>query len=211
MRAKLDASNALGYSAAGIVAGVGEGVSEFRAGVRVACAGAGFASHAELLSVPKNLCVALPDAVDFEAAAFGTLGAIALQGVRLARPTLGESVVVVGLGLLGQLAVQLLRASGCRVYGVDPDSGRVGLARSLGADGGCAPGEGAARSVNEWSRGRGADAVIITAATESSEPVVFAGEVSRLRGRVVVVGQVGTDVPRDLYFRRELSLTVSMS
>jgi polar amino acid transport system substrate-binding protein len=111
VRAKLDAWNALGYSASGVVFDVGAGVEGLRAGDRVACAGAGFASHAELLSVPKNLCVRVPDGVDFESAAFGTLGAIALQGVRLAEPTLGESVVVIGLGLLGQLTAQLLRAT----------------------------------------------------------------------------------------------------
>src|ERR687889_377814 len=128
VREKLDESHALGYSAAGLVVEVGEGVTEFRAGERVACAGTGYAAHAELLSVPKNLCVRLPDAVDFESAAFATLGAIALQGVRLAEPTLGESVVVIGLGLIGQLAVQLLRANGCRVFGLDLDPSRVSLA-----------------------------------------------------------------------------------
>ena len=211
VRSKLGESVALGYSAAGVVAGVGEGVRGFAAGDRVACAGVGYASHAEVLSVPQNLCVRVPERVSFGEAAYATLGAIALQGVRLARPTLGESVVVVGLGLLGQLAAQLLRANGCRVFGVELDAGRLALARALGADEGCAPGDDAARRILDWTRGRGADAVLITAATESSEPVVLAGEASRLKGRVVVVGQVGTEVPRDLYFRRELSLTVSMS
>lgn len=211
VRSKLEESVALGYSAAGVVAGVGDDVRGFAAGDRVACAGLGYASHAEVLSVPQNLCVRVPGRVSFGEAAYATLGAIALQGVRLAQPTLGESVVVIGLGLLGQLAAQLLRANGCRVFGVDLDAGKIALARSLGADDGCAPDEGAAERIVAWTRGRGADAVIITAATPSSEPVVLAGEASRLKGRVVVVGQVGTDVPRDLYFRRELSLTVSMS
>ncbi len=211
VRAKLEESVALGYSAAGTVEEVGEEVEGFRVGDRVACAGVGYASHAELLSVPRNLCARVPDAVKFEEAAYTTLGAIALQGVRLAAPTLGESVVVIGLGLLGQLTAQLLRANGCRVYGIDPEEGKVGLAASLGADGGCAPDADAARKVSEWTRGRGADAVLITAASESSQPVELAGEVSRLRGRVVVVGQVGMEVPRDSYFRRELSLQVSMS
>ncbi|HEV3467978.1 MAG TPA: bi-domain-containing oxidoreductase [Pyrinomonadaceae bacterium] len=211
VRSKMEEAVALGYSAAGVVLGVGEGVRGFAAGDRVACAGVGYASHAEVLSVPQNLCARVPEGVSFGEAAYATLGAVALQGVRLAQPTLGESVVVIGLGLLGQLAAQLLRANGCRVFGVDPDEGRVELARALGLAGGCAPGEGAAERILEWTRGRGADAVVITAATESSEPVVLAGEASRLKGRVVVVGQVGTEVPRDLYFRRELSLTVSMS
>ena len=211
VRAKLDASNALGYSAAGVVVEVGEGVTEFAAGDRVACAGAGFASHAELLSVPKNLCVRLPDGADFEAGAFGTLGAIALQGVRLAEPTLGEAVVVVGLGLLGQLTVQLLKANGCRVFGVDLEESKVELARRLGAEDGALSGGDVKQRVMRWSRGRGADAVLITAATSSDGPVELAGEISRLRGRVVAVGLVGMSVPRKVYYERELTLKVSMS
>jgi len=211
VRAKLNSSNALGYSAAGIVIDVGDGVTEFRAGDRVACAGAGFASHAEVLSVPKNLCVRLPAGVGFEEAAFGTLGAIALQGVRLADVTLGESVVVIGLGLLGQLTVQLLKANGCRVFGVDLDLAKVELARSLGADDTVVSGEETKRIIVEWSRGRGADAVLITAATPSNQPIELAGEVSRLKGRVVAVGLVGLDIPRKIYFERELALKVSMS
>lgn len=211
VREKLDESHALGYSAAGVVAEVGEGVTEFRAGDRVACAGTGYAAHAELLSVPKNLCARLPDGVDFETAAFATLGAIALQGVRLAEPTLGESVVVIGLGLIGQLAAQLLKANGCRVFGVDLDASRVELAKSLGADDGRVAGAGVKEAVLKWSRGRGADAVLLTAATQSDEPVELAGEISRLRGRVVAVGLVGMNVPRQVYFQRELTLKVSMS
>jgi polar amino acid transport system substrate-binding protein len=211
VREKLDESHALGYSAAGIVVKVGEDVTEFRAGDRVACAGTGYATHAELLSVPKNLCVRLPDAVDFESGAFATLGAIALQGVRLAEPTLGESVVVIGLGLIGQLTAQLLKANGCRVFGVDLDASRVELGVQLGADDGCLTNEGVKDAVLKWSRGRGADAVVITAATHSDEPVQLAGEVSRLKGRVVAVGLVGMNVPRQIYFERELSLRVSMS
>ncbi|HWT00062.1 MAG TPA: bi-domain-containing oxidoreductase [Pyrinomonadaceae bacterium] len=211
VRSKLGSSTALGYSAAGIVLDVGEDVTEFRAGERVACAGAGYASHAEVLSVPKNLCVRLPDEVSFEEGAFGTLGAIALQGVRLAEPTLGEAVVVVGLGLLGQITVQLLKANGCRVFGVDLDPAKVELARELGADAAAVSDDGVRRAVAEWSRGRGADAVLITAATSSNQPIELAGEISRVKGRVVAVGMVGMDVPRNLYFKRELSLTVSMS
>jgi polar amino acid transport system substrate-binding protein len=208
---KLGSSTALGYSASGIVVGVGADVTEFRVGDRVACAGVGYASHAEVLSVPKNLCVHLPDGATFEAGAFGTLGAIALQGVRLAEPTLGEAVVVIGLGLLGQLSVQLLKANGCRVFGLDLDPQKVELARELGADRAMLNTEDAKRAVMEWSRGRGADAVLITAATPSNQPVELAGEISRLKGRVIAVGLVGLDVPRDLYFRRELTLRISMS
>ncbi|HEY1404952.1 MAG TPA: zinc-binding alcohol dehydrogenase, partial [Pyrinomonadaceae bacterium] len=211
VQSKLNAANALGYSAAGLVIDAGHDVTDFRAGDRVACAGAGFASHAEVLSVPKNLCVRVPDGVDFEAAAFGTLGAIALQGVRLAEPTLGESVVVIGLGLLGQLTVQLLKANGCRVLGVDLDASKVELARTLGADAGHVSGGETPAAVSEWSRGRGADAVLITAATSSDQPVELAGEISRLKGRVVAVGLVGMNVPRKIYYERELTLKVSMS
>jgi polar amino acid transport system substrate-binding protein len=208
---KLGSSNALGYSASGIVIGAGEDVTEFRAGDRVACAGVGYASHAEVLSVPVNLCVRLPDEATFEAGAFGTLGAIALQGVRLSEPTLGESIVVLGLGLLGQLTVQLLKANGCRVFGLDLDAQKVELARELGADHCMLNTEDAKRAVMEWSRGRGADAVLITAATQSNGPIELAGEISRLKGRVVAVGLVGLDVPRQLYFKRELTLRISMS
>jgi len=211
IRDKLDESHALGYSAAGIVIEVGSDVTEFRAGQRVACAGTGYATHAEILSVPKNLCVALPDNVDFESGAFATVGAIALQGVRLAEPTLGESIVVIGLGLIGQLTVQLLKANGCRVFGVDLDEAKVKLAKELAADDGCISNESAAGFIAEWSRGRGADAVIITAATSSDQPIEMAGEICRLKGRVVAVGLVGLNVPRQIYFQRELTLKVSMS
>lgn len=211
VRGKLASSQALGYSAAGTVMAVGDGVTEFVAGQRVACAGVGYASHAEVLSVPKNLVVPLPDEVDFEAGAFGTLGAIALQGVRLAEPTLGESMLVIGLGLVGQLTVQLLKANGCRVFGIDLDQSRVDLARQLGADAASTSGDDTKAAVMNWSAGQGVDAVLITAATDSNEPIEFAGDVSRLKGRVVVVGMTGLTVPRQSYFKRELSLQISMS
>jgi predicted dehydrogenase/threonine dehydrogenase-like Zn-dependent dehydrogenase len=211
VRTKLDSTKALGYSAAGIVAGVGENVEQFRVGDRVACAGAGYASHAEMLSVPKNLCVHLPEAVTFAEGAFGTLGAIALQGVRLAEPTLGESIVVIGLGLLGQITLQLLKANGCRVFGIDLDPAKIELASHLGADAGVVSGPETKQRVMEWSRGRGADAVLITAATQSNEPVQLAGEISRTKGRVVAVGLVGLDIPRQSFYERELMLKISMS
>lgn len=211
VRDKLANSTALGYSASGIVIGVGSDVTEFRIGDRVACAGVGYASHAEAISVPKNLCVQLPAEVDFEAGAFGTLGAIALQGVRLAEPTLGESVVVIGLGLVGQLTVQLLKANGCRVFGIDLDPARVELAKQLGADAGQVSGDDLKGTVLKWTRGRGADAVLITAATDSNEPVQLAGEISRLKGRVVIVGMTGMEIPRQTFYMRELALKISMS
>ena len=211
VRDKMAASQALGYSAAGIVAAVGEDVTEFSVGERVACAGVGFASHAEVLSVPKNLCVHLPEGVSFESGAYGTLGAIALQGVRLAEPTLGESVVVIGLGLVGQLTVQLLKANGCRVFGLDLDQSRVALALELGADKAAISSEASAKEIEAWTRGHGADAVLITAATDSNEPVELAARVSRLKGRVIVVGMTGMNIPRAPFFSRELKLVISMS
>jgi len=211
VRSKLGSLVALGYSAAGTVIEVGNDVSNFHVGDRVACAGVGYASHAEVLSVPKNLCVRLPDEVGFDAAAFSTLGAIALQGVRLAELSLGESVVVIGLGLIGQVTAQLLRANGCRVFGIDLDSQKIELAKQFGAEGGCAPDDDAKRRVLEWSRGRGADAVLITAATSSNAPVELAGEISRKKGRVVAVGAVGLNIPRQPYYDRELTFKISMS
>jgi len=211
VRDKMAASQSLGYSAAGIVEAVAEDVTEFRAGDRVACAGVGFASHAEVLSVPKNLCVHLPDGVSFESGAYGTLGAIALQGVRLAEPTLGESVVVIGLGLVGQLTVQLLKANGCRVFGLDLDQSRVALALELGADKAVVSSDAAAKEIETWTRGHGADAVLITAATDSNQPIELAARVSRLKGRVIVVGMTGMDIPRAPFFSRELKLVISMS
>jgi polar amino acid transport system substrate-binding protein len=210
VRDKLDQSHAVGYSAAGIVIETARDVTDFRAGDRVACAGTDYASHAEVISVPRNLCVRLPDQLSFEDGAFGTLGAIALQGVRLAEPTIGEAVVVIGLGLVGQLTVQLLKANGCRVFGVDIDEARIQLARTSGADDGCVPRD-AKEKVMAWSRGLGADACIIAAATTSDEPVELAGEISRLKGRVVAVGMVGMNVPRNVYYQRELTLKVSLS
>lgn len=211
VRDKMAASQALGYSTAGIVAAVAEDVTEFQVGDRVACAGVGFASHAEVLSVPKNLCVHLPEGVSFESGAYGTLGAIALQGVRLAEPTLGESVVVIGLGLVGQLTVQLLKANGCRVFGLDLDESRVSLALELGADKAVVSNEDAAKAIEAWTRSQGADAVLITAATDSNEPIELAARVSRLKGRVIVVGMTGMDIPRPPFFSRELKLIISMS
>ena len=211
VRSKLGSLTALGYSAAGIISTVGEGVSDLRVGDRVACAGVGYASHAEVLSVPKNLCVRLPETVSFDHAAFGTVGAIALQGLRLAEPTLGESIVVIGLGLIGQLAVQLLTANGCRVFGIDLDQQKIDLARRLGADDGCKSDADPKARILEWSRGRGADAVLITAATSSHEPVELAGEISRPKGRVIVVGAVGLNLPRKPYYDRELTFRISMS
>jgi predicted dehydrogenase/threonine dehydrogenase-like Zn-dependent dehydrogenase len=210
VKAKLDSSVALGYSASGVVTAVASDVTDLKPGDRVACAGTGYASHAEVLSVPRNLCLRLPENVGFDEAAFGALGAVALQGVRIAAPTLGESVVVIGLGLLGQISVRLLKANGCRVFGVDLDESKFTAAFASGAEKCATPAE-SRDLIDGWSRGRGADAVVITAGTSSNEPIELAGEISRVKGRVVVIGLVRMDVPRADYFKKELALTISMS
>jgi predicted dehydrogenase/threonine dehydrogenase-like Zn-dependent dehydrogenase len=211
VRNRLDQPMPLGYSAAGDVIAVGAEVSDIRAGDRVACAGAGIAVHAQVIAVPRNLAVVIPEGVSYEQAAFSTLGAIALHGVHLANAQLGETVAVIGLGLLGLLSVQLLRAAGCAVVGIDPNAQRADLATALGARwAGSDPAEFAAR-VALASGGHGADAVLITADTPSDQPVALAGDVARKRGTVVAVGNVGTHLPRKTYFEKELDFRISRS
>ena len=207
--AKLDAPFALGYSCAGTVTTAGSGVSGLRPGDRVACAGAGYATHADYNFVPKNLVVKIPDAVSFEDAAFTTLGAIAMQGVRQTDVRLGERVVVIGLGLLGLLTVQILKAAGCQVLGSDLDARKCKLAKEVGADDAVAT--GLIDAAAAFTQGHGADAVIITAATDSNGPLEDAAEISRMKGRVVAVGKVGMNVPRDPFYKKELDLRLSMS
>jgi predicted dehydrogenase/threonine dehydrogenase-like Zn-dependent dehydrogenase len=207
--AKLDHPAPLGYSAAGRVIAVGDGVTGLKAGDRVACAGAGYANHAEIVAVPKNLVARVPDGVDDEDASFVTLGAIALQGVRQAQPTLGESFAVLGLGLIGQITVQLLKANGCKVIGYDPDAQKCELAKRLGADA-IATGE-IREAVAAFTSGFGADGVIVAASTKSDEPVNTAADLCRVKGRVVVVGMVGLDLARDAFYKKELDLRLSMS
>ncbi|MBM4285838.1 MAG: zinc-binding dehydrogenase [Deltaproteobacteria bacterium] len=207
---RLDEPIPLGYSAAGVVLEAGEGVRGFKPGDRVAAAGAGWASHAEVIWVPENLCVPIPDGVDFEAAAFCMLGAIALHGVRLAGLTLGESAVVIGLGLLGLLSVQLLAAQGCRVAGVDLDAGKCRLAGELGADLTLTPGrDHVEEAVANFTRGLGADAVLICAASPGPEPVRLAEAVARERARLVLVGMAELSLTRKTFWEKELLFTVS--
>jgi polar amino acid transport system substrate-binding protein len=209
VRAKLDRAMALGYSAAGEVMEVGEGAPEFQVGQRVACAGVGYASHAERIWVPRNLCVQIPENVDYDSASFVALGSIALQAVRVAEVKIGEHVAVLGLGLVGLVTAQILQAAGCTVWGVDPDPERVALARELGV--------AFATSNSEYiyegdlPRAGGADAVIITAATKSKQPIDLAGQIARDRGVVVVVGDVRVDVPREHYYQKELQVRYSRS
>jgi predicted dehydrogenase len=208
---RLDQPIALGYSCAGVVEAVGSGAGEFAVGDRVACAGMGYASHAEVVYVPRNLTVAVPPAVSLEDAAYVTVGAIALQGVRVAEVRLGEAVAVIGLGLLGQLAVQILRAAGCRVIGIDLDPAKVALALELGAEAAVARGDDVLAAVAAFSGGRGADAVVITAATSSNDPVELAGEIARDRAVVSMVGATGMELPRKPYYEKELQLRLSRS
>lgn len=207
---RLDTRAALGYTCAGIVSAVGDDVQGFSIGDRVACAGQNYASHAEVVSIPKNLCIKIPEGVGFEDASYVAVGSIALQGVRQADPKLGESVAVIGLGLLGQMVVQILKANGCYVIASDLDASKVELARELGADKSVLPGdlEGA---VDSATSGYGVDSVIITASTKSSAPVETAGEICRQKGRVVVVGAVGMDIPREPYYMKELEIRLSCS
>ncbi len=206
---RLEQPMALGYSSAGTIIALGEGMQGFRVGQRVACAGGGYAVHAEYVTVPRNLLAPLPDAVDFQAAAFTTLGAIALHGYRLAHLQLGERVAVIGLGLLGLLAAQIARAAGCSVLGIDLDERRLELGRSLGI-------QAVHRSQAEeagiaFSRGRGCDAVLICADTPADDPVNLAGLLARDRARVVAVGAVGLNLPRKIYYEKELTFLNSRS
>lgn len=204
---------ATGYSATGVVVEVGAGVSGFSIGDRVACAGAGHANHAEIMAVPQNLAVQVPDGVPGDEAAFVTLGAIAVQGVRRARIQFGESVLVVGLGLIGLLTVQILKAAGCRVIGADVVSSRVELARTLGMDVGVVIGEGPELPVvcRSVTSGHGVDVALLTAATPSSIPANTAMDACRERGRVVVVGDVGMSLRRESMYRKELDFVISRS
>jgi predicted dehydrogenase/threonine dehydrogenase-like Zn-dependent dehydrogenase len=206
---KLEQPMPLGYSSAGTIIEVGAEMGEFKPGDRVACAGGGFAVHAEYALVPYNLLAPLPDNVDFASAAFTTLGAIAMHGFRLSSPQLGESVCVIGLGLLGLLAAQIARAAGCSVFGIDLSPDRVRLAQSLGFS--AALNEASLDMVPGVTNGRGFDHVLICADTHSNDTVALAGQVSRDRGSVVAVGAVGMDLPRKIYYDKELDFKVSRS
>lgn len=209
---QLNLGHATGYSAAGIVVEVGTGIEDLRPGDRVACAGAGSAHHAQFIRVPRNLTATVPNNLGLDHASTVTLGAIALQGLRRAAPTLGESFVVVGLGLLGQLTCQLLRANGCRVIGTDVDSTRVDLATELGMDHALdAQRSSTIRQTRQLTDGQGVDGVIITAASPSHEVVAEAFQMCRRKGRVVVVGDVGLHLNRADIYEKELDFFISTS
>ena len=209
VRGAVDADLALGYSCAGTVVDTG-GVADFHVGQRVACAGSGLANHAELVSVPANLVAAVPDEVPLTDAAFATVGAIALHAVRRSRAELGERVVVVGLGLLGLLAVQILRAAGVRVAGVEPQAQRRALAERLGAETVFAP-DAAVEAVKAWTDRTGADAVLVAASGSSDRLVNDAVSMLRQKGRLVPLGDVPLAVDRTPLYEREADVLISTS
>jgi len=208
---RLDVPQPLGYSCAGVVEEVGGGVVGFAPGDRVACAGAGYANHAEWVAVPENLVAHVPDSLALEKAAFATIGAIALQGLRVAAPTLGELAVVIGLGLIGQLAVQMLRANGCRVLGIDLDEARIKQALDQGAEWGARPDANHSSWTAAATGGHGADLALVTAASENSSPLQLAAELCRMKGRVVAIGATAMDLDRRTFYEKELDLRMSMS
>ncbi|MDP6566035.1 MAG: bi-domain-containing oxidoreductase [Alphaproteobacteria bacterium] len=208
VRSRLGAPSPLGYSLAGEVCAVGGLVEGLAPGDRVSCAGAGYANHAEFVAIPKNLVVKVPEAVSDEEAAFATLGSIALQGIRLAEPRLGETFLVLGLGLLGQITVQLLRANGCNVIGTDLEPSLVALSEKYGAVG--VSGD-VVTACLEMTGGHGVDGVLVCAATSSNQPIELCGEITRQKGRVVVIGAVRLDIPRENFYRKEIDVVISCS
>lgn len=208
---RLEAPQPLGYATAGVVVAVGEGVEGFAPGDRVACAGAGYANHAELITVPDNLVVHVPAELELDKAAYATLGAIAMQGVRVADPRLGEVVAVIGLGLIGQLTVQLLRAAGCQVLAIDINEDRIAEAMDQGATWSAVPGDDHEPWKNAATNGYGADIAIVTAASESSAPITLAADLCRVKGCVVAVGATAMDLDRRSFYPKELELRMSMS
>ena len=214
---RLDQPMALGYSSAGTIAALGKGVQDFKVGQRVACAGGGYAVHAEYNVVPQNLVTPLPENVDFESAAFTTLGSIALHGFRLAEAQIGENVAVIGMGLVGLLAAQIAAAAGCNVLGIDIDPTRINLALSLGLravrreEAVASSAAFTLRHAQGTAASRGFDAILICADTSSNDPVELAGAIARDRARVVATGAVGLTFPRKIYYEKEISFINSRS
>lgn len=211
VRGSLETPVPLGYSAAGVVKKVHSSLERWTPGERVACAGYGYACHAETIYVPTNLAVKIPGNVTFEEASFVTLGAIAMQGIRIADVRLGETVAVIGLGLLGQLTCKLLSASGCRIVGLDIDERKLGVAQRGGIDWALLADDAAISRVLSLTSGKGVDSAIIAAATDSAAPVETAGRICRDKGTVVAVGSVRLDVPRKIFYDKELELKLSRS
>ena len=212
IRGQTDNLNPLGYSSSGFVLEIGKNITDIAVGDRVACAGAGYANHAEIISAPRNLVCKIPENVDFDEAAFTTVGAIAMQGIRRAQVQFGDIVVIIGLGLLGQIASQILKAAGAHVIGIDIMKERVELAKELcGADICFTGGNAAVDNVLKYTEGIGADSVLIYAATTSNEPVKQAMAMARKKGRVIVVGAVGMELDRSPFYEKELDFLISCS
>ncbi|NAS31631.1 Gfo/Idh/MocA family oxidoreductase [Flavobacteriaceae bacterium R38] len=213
VKTKLDSLKALGYSTSGVVSASMDTKGIFKPGDRVACAGQDYASHSEMVGIPQNLVAKIPDNVSFEEASFTTLGAIALQGVRQSEPRLGDNICVIGLGLLGQITCQLLKANGCNVFGLDLSEKLVELSMQTGADMALLRNDSNLMSaIDNFTNGHGFDSIIITAAAPSNDPIELSAEIARKKGKVVVVGAVKMDIPRDPHFyRKELDLKMSCS
>jgi predicted dehydrogenase len=208
----LDAPVPLGYSAAGTVVEVGANVTDLKVGDKVACFGSMVANHAEVNFIPRNLCVRLPDEVDLRLGAFCMLGAIALNGVRRAQIELGSTVLVIGLGLIGQIAAQLLKASGCRVFGIDLDPTKIKLAQETGIDAAMLRDEpNIEEAIKAFRDGLGVDATVITAAAPTNDPIALAGRVTRMRGKVVALGRVPYELPRDEYLFKEIDFVTTLA
>jgi predicted dehydrogenase/threonine dehydrogenase-like Zn-dependent dehydrogenase len=213
VRTRLETLKELGYSTAGTVLTSLDTEGRFKPGDRVACGGGGYASHAGIVSVPQNLVVKVPDSVSLEGAAFATLGAIAMQGVRQAQPRIGDLTCVIGLGLLGQITAQILRANGCQVFGIDTSAEMVELGKTMGCHAAMARADSRLLSeIDAFAEGRGFDSVIITAATSSTDPVELSTAILRQKGVIVIVGAVPMNIPREPHFyKKELELKISCS
>lgn len=209
VKSKLDSYKSLGYSAAGIV--VESMTPKFSPGDKVACAGAGYANHAELINIPANLAVKIPENVDFASASYTTVAAIAMQGVRQADVRLGETIAIIGLGLIGQITIQLLKAAGCRVIGLDINQELFAKAIESGAELTLKSDFAYKNEINSFTRGIGCDSVIITAGTNSNQPIELALDITRRKGKVVIVGAVGMNVPRTPFYMKEIDLRISCS
>lgn len=212
VKSKIEGKNPIGYSASGIVLETGKNIKNFKPGDRVACAGDKIANHAEFIAVPENLAVRIPQNLSLKSASTVTLGSIALQGVRRCSPALGENIVVIGLGILGQLTLQMLKVAGCHVIGIDLEKSRIEKAIKLGLDAGLDPDKvNVTEEVIRNTDGFGADAVIITAASKSSEVINQAMEMCRKKGRVIIVGDVNLNIKREEFYKKELDLLISTS
>lgn len=209
VKSKLDSFKSLGYSASGIV--LESRCDEFKPGDRVAVAGAGYANHAEFITVPKNLAAKIPENVDFSAAAYTTVATIAMQGVRQADPRLGETVAVIGLGLIGLITVQILKAAGCKVIGMDINTDLFEMAEKSGCDMICPSSSSSISSILAFTNGIGCDSVILTASTSSSQPIQLAMEIARPKSNVVIVGALGLNLQRHPFYKKEINLKISSS